>query len=294
MSLIREDVWTRITKKAGVGVPELREWKGKRLVGVNGSPLFVRGFTKFQVFLGGRDSPADVTLLVTNDLTVQEAILGLDFVEMYKCVIDCGRKTLSFPAESSSVQLHFVPSDTATPLGETIGLVLMERTVVPAGSEMEVMTKQNSASVRGTWIVEGQTSSRIGVMVARGLVRPDGEGLVPVRVLNPRDEEIVLKKGAEVAKMELIGDDCVLNISAVTRNSNQSREDQEKLWKMVCEVGDHISDTEKEQLFALVVEYADVFSLSSSELGRTAVLKHRIDTGHSQPVHPSPYSPSSP
>ena len=33
VSLIREDVWTRITKTAGVSLPELREWRGKRLHG---------------------------------------------------------------------------------------------------------------------------------------------------------------------------------------------------------------------------------------------------------------------
>ena len=88
VSLIREDVWTRITKTAGVSLPELREWRGKRLVGVNGSPLSVRGFGKFQVFVGDRHLPAEVTLIITSDLTVQKAILGLDFVETYKCVID--------------------------------------------------------------------------------------------------------------------------------------------------------------------------------------------------------------
>eukprot|EP00731_Ephydatia_muelleri_P037277 Em0434g3a len=49
-----------------------------------------------------------------------------------------------------------------------------------------------------------------------------------------------------------------------------------------------VNDNEKEQLFALVMEYADVLSLSSSELGRTTVLKHRINTGDSQPVHLPP------
>lgn len=52
--------------------------------------------------------------------------------------------------------------------------------------------------------------------------------------------------------------------------------------------GNSVNDNEKEQLFALVMEYADVLSLSSSELGRTTVLKHRINTGDSQPVHLPP------
>ena len=91
-----------------------------------------------------------------------------------------------------------------------------------------------------------------------------------------------------MAKMEFIGNDCVLNVSAVSGKSIESRENQERLWEMVCEAGNSVNDNEKEQLFALVMEYADVFSLSSSELGRTTVLKHRINTGDSQPVHLPP------
>ena len=60
---------------------------------------------------------------------------------------------------------------------------------------------------------------------------------------------------------------------------------QSTLWKMVCESGNYTSDAEKEQLYALLMEYSDVFSLSSGELGRTAVTKHHINTGDAQPVH---------
>ena len=53
----------------------------------------------------------------------------------------------------------------------------------------------------------------------------------------------------------------------------------------MCESGNYTSDAEKEQLYALLMEYSDVFSLSSGELGRTAVTKHHINTGDAQPVH---------
>ena len=123
------------------------------------------------------------------------------------------------------------------------------------------------------------------MIVARGLVCPNRNGLVPVRVLNPRDEEVVLIKGVHLAKMELIDDDCTVNVSAISKKSKLSQEDQSTLWKMVCESGNYTSDAEKEQLYALLMEYSDVFSLSSGELGRTAVTKHHINTGDAQPVH---------
>ena len=53
----------------------------------------------------------------------------------------------------------------------------------------------------------------------------------------------------------------------------------------MSEVGDNISPDEKNQLFALLLEYADNFSLTSADLGHTTVLKHKIDTGSAVPVH---------
>ena len=43
----------------------------------DGSALSVKGFGKFPVFLGDRKAPTEVILIVTSDLTVHEAILGL-------------------------------------------------------------------------------------------------------------------------------------------------------------------------------------------------------------------------
>ena len=124
VSLIREDVWSRISKLQDAHVSQLQEWMGKRLVGVNGSALSVKGFGKFLVFLGDRKAPTEVTLIVTSDLTVLEAILGLNFVDKHKCLIDCNMKALTFPHDSSSVQSQCSPSDAAASLlGEAIGLV---------------------------------------------------------------------------------------------------------------------------------------------------------------------------
>ena len=45
-----------------------------------------------------------------------------------------------------------------------------------------------------------------------------------------------------------------------------------------------IESGEQESLFALLLEYADVFALCNDELGRTNVLQHQIYTGDSLPI----------
>ncbi|KAL5496456.1 hypothetical protein EMCRGX_G012740 [Ephydatia muelleri] len=260
VSLIRKDVWTQLVNRDSTLV--LEQWSGKKLVGVNGASLSICGCGNIQVLFKG--TPFMVTCIVTDDITI-EAILGLDFLEANSCVIDCGQKVLTFPSQKLSIPFL---SKTTTEQGvTTVGLVLKEKTVVPAGSEMEVMVK-----------IAGPVTN---------VVSPSSN-VVPVRILNPRDEMVVLKKGTQIASMELLEQDPVINISTVMKNAEVSLECQNILWDLVSKVGSHISESEREQLYSLLVEFADVFSFSSKDLGRTKELKHHIFTSDAQPVHLSP------
>ena len=280
VSLIRKDVWTQLVNRDSTLVLEQRS--GKKLVGVNGASLSICGCGNIQVLFKG--TPFMVTCIVTDDITI-EAILGLDFLEANSCVIDCGQKVLTFPSQKLSIPFL---SKTTTELGvATVGLVLKEKTVVPAGSEMEVMVKIAGPVTNGTWFVGHKSATCNGVMVANAVVSPSSN-VVPVRILNPRDEMVVLKKGTQIASMELLEQDPVINISTVMKNAEVSLECQNILWDLVSKVGSHISESEREQLYSLLVEFADVFSFSSKDLGRTKELKHHIFTSDAQPVHLSP------
>eukprot|EP00731_Ephydatia_muelleri_P038701 Em0868g1a len=202
-----------------------------------------------------KGTPFMVTCIVTDDITI-EAILGLDFLEANSCVIDCGQKVLTFPSQKLSIP--FLSKTTAEQGVATVGLVLKEKTVVPAGSEMEVMVKIAGPVTNGTWFVGHKSATCNGVMVANAVVSPSSN-VVPVRILNPRDEMVVLKKGTQIASMELLEQDPVINISTVMKNAEVSLECQNILWDLV-----------------------------SKDLGRTKELKHHIFTSDAQPVHLSP------
>eukprot|EP00731_Ephydatia_muelleri_P033930 Em0042g9a len=269
------DVWTQLVNRDSTLV--LEQWSGKKLVVVNGALLSICG-------CGFKGTPFMVTCIVTDDITI-EAILGLDFLEANSCVIDCGQKVLTFPSQKLSIPFL---SKTTTEQGvATVGLVLKEKIVVPAGSEMEVMVKIAGPVTNSTWVVGHKSATCNGVMVANAVVSPSSN-VVPVRILNPRDEMVVLKKGTQIASMELLEQDPVINISTVMKNAEVSLECQNILWDLVSKVGSHISESEREQLYSLLVEFADVFSFSSKDLGRTKELKHHIFTSDAQPVHLPP------
>ena len=99
-----------------------------------------------------------------------------------------------------------------------------------------------------------------------------------IQLFLKRKEGCQNEKG--VASGRRVYEDCTTqNISAVTGHIPLSQGDQVALWSMVCKGGDHLNDGEKELLFHLLMEYAaDVFAFNSGQIGRTSILKHRIDT----------------
>ena len=63
------------------------------------------------------------------------------------------------------------------------------------------MASVPSAATNKTWIVQGNHLERSTAMVARALVEPDTCS-IPLRLLNPRNEEVVFPKGTVVAELE--------------------------------------------------------------------------------------------
>ncbi|KAL5480079.1 hypothetical protein EMCRGX_G023701 [Ephydatia muelleri] len=286
VSLLTTDVWHRVSANKHM---ELKEWGGSsRLVGVNGSPLHVQGIVLVHLTLS-KSVVFENKFLVVEGMTV-EAILGLDFLETFKCMIDSGDRKISFPNEKLVLPLL----DVNQKVSKTVGLFLQRKLTIPAESEVEVMVDIASGGVGdnpvvGTWLVERGQTGRCDVLVARAVVCPTGS-TVPLRVFNPHKEAVRLWKGLEIAQMEPLDKDSpissdthLLTISAVTEVSPS---EHKVLWDIVSTIT-HLSNSEKELLFVLLMEYADVFSFHS-DLGRTNLTKHHIDTGDSQPIHQLP------
>ena len=285
VSLLSSKIWREIENTR---VPiVMQPWPGEKLVGVNGTPLSVRGCIHAPLCIGG--TQFDGSFVIASDLWV-EAIVGLDSIRAHKCVIDCSNNTISF--KSADVSVELLPPKAMEEMSSTlgsVGLVTTERILVPPECEMELMVTPVDNTVRvlgGVWMVENDPKLSHGVIVARAVTCPS-EGLVPIRILNPRECSIELKKGAELAKMDHIEQDSILNVS-VTKASRESSTTNQLLWELVNKVGDCLGTKEKEQLYVLLQEYADVFCFKSNELGRTSVLRHHINTGNASPIHQLP------
>ncbi len=91
---------------------------------------------------------------------------------------------------------------------------------------------------------------------------------MPVRLLNPRDQAVSLRKGEEIGTLDDIpAQDTV--VSGVEMGQ-LTMEKQQMLWEMTER---HATELSKCEVFQLLLDYEDVFTTSNSDLGQTSKLK---------------------
>ena len=274
VTLLREDTWDNLAPDT-----PLEPWTRHNLVGVEGSQLQVRGLAKADILISGK--PYQAKLIIVDGLTC-EAILGLDFLEQHQCKLDIGARTLHFQSDGGAVLMTNRPTVASAP--EAVIMVTMSDTrLVPANSELEVVGGVASSTNGTTCLLERAGTK---VVIARAIVNPIN-GTVPVRLLNPTDNPVTIYKGTKIACMEVV-DTPSLAISTIAAQDSYELEvppdKRAALWEMVCHCGVDLSETEKHELFMLLLDFADIFADNSDDFGSTNKLCHQIPTGDSAPI----------
>ena len=159
--MLNKDIWTHVNQQMNCPLADVT---GKKLVGVEGSPLTMLGAACFQVVL--EQQKFNVDFLVADSLTT-EAILGRDFLRNNHCVIDVGRNLIKFETASLTLKLLCSPGDSQIAHASVVVDSVLQ---VPGCSEMEIMARVPSAATGGTWIVENNPVNIRAMMIARTLV----------------------------------------------------------------------------------------------------------------------------
>ena len=127
-----------------------------------------------------------------------------------------------------------------------------------------------------------------GVFMARSLMNRDSHK-IPVRVLNPLDEEkrlyreIILGLGSQIKKTEVVNSKAQ-SVGTKIASDGLLPDHVQTLWNEYKNV---LSLTEQIQVKNLI-EYSDVFVRSKADLGKTSVFQHRINTGTPPPIKQRP------
>ena len=278
-TILAKELWDRTGSKT-----PLTSSDRQKLVSVQGIPLHLHGGAQLELQL--KDELFSIRVIVVDTLTPGvDVILGRDFLRDHRCTIEMGetRDTLHFKDRSISFILD---GQEQSPQHTKVHVVLDKHLHVPPYSEIEVMARVPPSAVSRTWIVEGDVEQRNALLVARAIVTPVGTE-IPLRLLNWRNEAVSIPSRTAVAQMELVADADIAaeTVAAIQANSREVPEEhRRRLWAMASKSGDRLTQAEQEQLFALCLEYEDLFARGADDFGRTGKLAHKIDTEGSPPI----------
>jgi len=141
-----------------------------------------------------------------------------------------------------------------------------------------------------TGLVEPNTklAERYHICGATQLVSLSEDNTFPVRVLNPTNKPVTIYRCSTMGMFTPSNG----SMSAITTPDVQSSSTKSSTPSQTVPLD--LSDTtltepQQAQLKSLIAEYRDIFALSPEELGRTGLVRHRIDTGDHQPIRQRPY-----
>ena len=171
-------------------------------------------------------------------------------------------------------------------------VVLTEDIVIPANCELLAPALVESPNFHeGNAIVEPieKFMEKHDIPISKSLVDIKSES-VPVRYLNFKDENLKLYKGSVVATIESVQDIENEKLVRALYSKNNGSEDQSQthLDQIIERVHGSVSVKEKQKLATLLWEYRSSFSCSSSDVGSTNLVEHKINTGDTPSIKQIP------
>ena len=137
------------------------------------------------------------------------------------------------------------------------------------------------------------------MLVAKTLVDM-GRKEVPLRPLNPTAKPQTVHKDTTVAWCEPLvevrdtGDELLSVASCQKSNAygcqarNTNAEVPDFLQDLLNRSSRHLGSDHRGEVADLLTEFADAFSTSDDDLGKTGIVRHRINTGGAQPIRQRP------
>ena len=192
VTLLRHDIWLQIASRSP---RSLKPWPMAVLVSAGGNPLTIHGCADIMLGVGGRNFKTE--MVVVSPLT-SEAILGLDFLQRQRALIDLDRPRLCLKESACNIPLQSPSLTTEDTIDRKVRCT--NTVEIPSRSVLEI-TGSLETSKKGTWLIEEVAIKPPPVAVACALVQTPAT-IVPVRVLNVTLEPVTLYAGMVVATIQ--------------------------------------------------------------------------------------------
>ena len=120
--------------------------------------------------------------------------------------------------------------------------------------------------------------------------------MIPIRLVNPSFQPVKIYRRTRLADFEEVDQNVTtfeLNATEKIEEPSNYEQLEKHDYSQLPDLSDSILSTDdKVKFHDLFVKYRDVFALSDSELGRTSLVQHVIDTGDATPIKQMPYRTS--
>ena len=242
----------------------------RTLKAANGSSIRVLGVVDLPLFLGRHQFQS--SFIVSPQ--VQNVILGLDWLELHGCMIDC--KNLTMIIGDNRFKLYHMNSESmCRKIEASHDIILPGRSQVNVEARVVLPHLRTSGE---SWMTEGPDQQG-DWQLAHSVVSGESE-MVPVRLLNITEDSVVIPKGQEIGSLVEV------EVPTPTMQENHvSEAEQERvLLDMINRVDDSVSAQDKQKLKTLLLKYKGAISWNEYDLGYTDLVQHSIPTTEGPPV----------
>lgn len=243
------------------------------------SPFFGKG--KFGLKLGEMDFCHEMWLADIKS----DGILGMDFLMKHQCDVVLSEQCLK-------LKKSVIPCFKSEGEAMCCIVVAAVSTCVPANSEVIVRGKVIDTNGRSGFVMtepSEQFSNCCNLLMASSVIDVSGDG-VPVRLMNLTDQDIKLHKNTLVAKCVEVNDvksETVSNGVCMSQ-SNESIGFPKHLEKLFEDSCVNLNSDQREKVRQILNENQNIFSRNSSDIGRTSLVTHKIDTQGANPIKQRP------
>ena len=119
--------------------------------------------------------------------------------------------------------------------------------------------------------------------MGKTLVDPSAK-LIPIRIFNSGRDNLTLHPDTVVGTFQPVMEVKAEQLNPSTTQESSSQELPQHLQELYERCGVSLDEEQRSKVKAFLIEFQDVFSRNDADLGRTGLVKHRIDTGNNKPV----------
>ena len=261
--------------------PVLRETS--RLKMADGSIVRPLGKAEFIFDIGSKTIKHEMTVA---DIESQ-VILGFDFLSKHKCSLDLEKEILRVGNKS-------IKCNSENAEQSVCRIRVADKVFVPAESEIVIKSFVEGDSFNDCLVLIEPVSTSMseqGILVARTIAKSKN-GFVPLRLINISKQPQILQKNMQAAVCELV--DSVYSSEAEYAEINKicvekvQNVELPEYMEPILRSCDGLSDEQMIRVKQLLAKHLQVFAKSKTDLGRTDLITHKINTGDARPVKQAP------